>query len=101
MAKSNGFAESAGAFATTSSVQTNLGPDGRLMIPAAIRDAAGIERGDKVRLRVEDGRIVVSSLKQDLQRLNGLFADMKKPGESVVDEFLAERRAESARESED
>ena len=70
-----------------------LGPDGRLLIPAAIRDAAGIKRGEKVTLRVEDGRILVSSIRADWNRLNGMFAHLKKPGESVVDDFLAERRA--------
>ena len=98
MIKSGGFAESSAMFGTTSSVQTSLGPDGRLLIPAAIRDAAGIQRGDKVRLRVEDGRIVVSSVRADWARIQGIAAHLKKPGESVVDEFLAERRAEAAKE---
>ena len=99
MPKSSGFAESPGAFEPTKlAVQTSLGPDGRLLIPAAIRDAAGIQRGDKVRLRVEDGRIVVSSVRADWKRIQGIAAHLKKPGESVVDQFLAERRAEAERE---
>lgn len=101
MAKSTGFAEGALPFGQTSSVQAVLGADGRLLIPAAVRDAAGIKRGDKVTLRVEDGRIVVSSARADWMRIVGLFADMKKPGESVVDEFLAEKYAEAARDSKD
>lgn len=98
MAKSAGFAETAGGFAATGTVVTTLGSDGRLLIPAVIRDAAGIQRGDKVRMRVEDGRIVLSGLKADWARIQGIAAHLKKPGESVVDEFLAERRAEADRE---
>ena len=93
MTKAKGFSEGAAPFASPASVQTVLGADGRLLIPAAVRDAAGIKRGDKVVLRVEDGGIVVTSLRADLKKLNGLFAHLKKPGESIVDEFLAERRA--------
>lgn len=101
MAKSSGFAESAGAFEATNQVVTTLASDGRLLIPAALRDAAGILRGDKVRLRVEDGHIVVSGVKADWRRIQGIAAHLKRPGESVVDEFLAEKYAEAARESED
>ncbi|MBC7478600.1 MAG: AbrB/MazE/SpoVT family DNA-binding domain-containing protein, partial [Pseudorhodobacter sp.] len=68
MAKSGGFAETGGAFAVasaTNQVVTSLGTDGRLLIPAAIRDAASTQRGEKVRMRVEDGRIVISGIKAD------------------------------------
>ncbi len=98
MAKSGGFSEAAGGFAATGQIVATLGPDGRLLIPAAIREAAGIQRGDKVRIRVEDGRILVSGVKADWARIQGIAAHLKKPGESVVDEFLAERRAEADRE---
>jgi AbrB family looped-hinge helix DNA binding protein len=96
------FFESPSGFAQVRrSVQTTLGPDGRLLIPAAVREAAGIQRGEKVVLRVEDGRIVVTSLMADLKKMNGNAGHLKRPGESVVDEFIADRRAESARESEE
>lgn len=104
MAKSGSFAETGGAFAVAAAsnqVVTSLGTDGRLLIPAAIRDAAGIQRGEKVRMRVENGRIVISGIKADWARIQGIAAHLKKPGESVVDEFLAEKYAEAARESED
>ena len=100
MPKSTGFSETSPAFAPPKlSVQTNLGPDGRLLIPKAVRDAAGIRRGDKVTLRVEDGQIVVESFRATIKRVQDMLAHLKVPGESVVDEFLAERRAESLRES--
>lgn len=99
MSKSRGMAETPRAFAPVAvSAQARLGPDGRLLIPAAIRDAAGIQRGEKVILRVEDGKIVVQSRAASLRAIVGMFAHLKKPGESIVDEFIAERRAEAKRE---
>ena len=64
-----------------------------MMIPAALRDAAGIERGQKVFMRVEDGRIVVESWQSTIKRIQEMLAPLKVPGESVVDDFLAERLA--------
>ena len=93
MTDGKGFAENATAFDAPLSVQGVLQPDGRLLIPAAVRDAAGIARGDKVMLRVREGRIEVTSIRSEWKKLNGMFAHLKKPGESVVEEFLAERRA--------
>ena len=94
MPKSSGFAESFTNFDVTNlSVQATLGADGRLLIPAALRDAVGIKRGERVTLRVEDGRIVVESWQAAIKRIQDMLAYLKVPGQSVVDEFLAERRA--------
>ncbi len=71
-------------------VRATLGADGRLLIPAALRDAAGLVRGEPVHMSLKDGRLVVSSAKAYWKKLNGIAAHLKKPGESVVDEFLAE-----------
>ena len=88
-----GFAESQTPFA-----EATLGPDGRVLIPAALRDAAGIQRGDDVTIRVEDGRIILTSFKAEIRRIQGMLAHLKRPGESIVDEFIAEKRAEAERE---
>ena len=94
MPRSSGFAESSTNFDVTNlSVQATLGADGRLLIPAALRDAVGIKRGERLTLRVEDGRIVVESWKSTIKRIQDMLAHLKVPGQSVVDEFLAERRA--------
>ena len=53
MTTTSGLAEARAPFASSVvSTHGNPGADGRLMIPAALRDAAGIKRGDKVNLRV-------------------------------------------------
>jgi bifunctional DNA-binding transcriptional regulator/antitoxin component of YhaV-PrlF toxin-antitoxin module len=102
MTKPRGFSEAAAPMAAPAvSAQAILGHDGRLLIPAAIRDAAGLERGERVYMQVEDGRLVVESFRATIKRIQDMLAYRKVPGESVVDEFLAERRAESMRESEE
>ena len=102
MPKSGGFAESTAEFEAPSlSVQATLGADGRLLIPAAIRDAVGIKRGDRVTLRVEDGQIVVESFWSQILRVRKMLAHLKVPGQSLSDELIADRRAESLRESEE
>jgi len=94
MSKSSGFSESVAPFSQQPpSAHGVLGTDGRLLIPAALRDAAGIKRGDKVFMRIEDGQIVVESFRATITRIQRIAAKYKKPGESVVDEFLAERLA--------
>ena len=38
-----------------------VGPQGRIVIPAAVRQSLGIEPGDTLVARVEDGRLVLET----------------------------------------
>jgi len=76
-----------------------VGPQGRIVIPATIRKAMGIEVGAKLVARVEDGRLVLETQDQLLNQFYSRFAQARlQPGESIVDELIAEHRGESARE---
>ena len=102
MPKPSGFSENAMPFAQPlPSAHGVLAADGRLLIPAALRDAAGIKRGDKVFMRIENGQIVVESFRATITRIQDMLAYLKVPGQSIVDELIADRRAESLRESEE
>lgn len=80
--------------------KVKLGDAGRLVIPAAIREAMGVKPGDNLLLRVEDdGELRIIGQSQSIRRIQRYAQKFKKPGESVVDELIAERRAEAARES--
>ena len=46
----------------------------------------------------EDGELHVIGRQQAIRRIQREAARLKKPGESIVDEFIAEKRAEAARE---
>ena len=68
--------------------------NGRIVIPAVFRQALGIKVGDEVLLRIEDDEL--RSLKHRLARAQRLVRGHVKPGVSLVDELIAERR-EAAR----
>jgi AbrB family looped-hinge helix DNA binding protein len=71
---------------------------GRLVIPAAIRKAMQIEDGEVVVLEMSGQKLEVVALRERLKEVQEACAGVLAGG-GVVDEFLAERRREAARES--
>ena len=78
-------------------VRTRLNEQGRVVIPAAIRCAAGIEPGDPILVTFRDGRIEISSIGAALERIWALTEHLPHDG-SVSESLIAERRAEAARD---
>jgi len=72
--------------------------NGRVVIPAAFRRALGINAGDEVVLRMEDDELRITTLKRRLERAQRLVRKHVKPGASLVDELIAERREEAKNE---
>ncbi|MGA7908689.1 MAG: AbrB/MazE/SpoVT family DNA-binding domain-containing protein [Candidatus Sulfotelmatobacter sp.] len=70
--------------------------NGRVVIPAPFRKALGIKAGDEVVLRVEDDELRITTIKRRIERAQRLIRKHVKPGTSLVDELIAERR-EAAR----
>lgn len=67
------------------------------MIPARLREALSLRTGDTLIVRAEDGCLFVEKREYILARLQARFAQVP-PEISLVDELLAERRAEARRE---
>lgn len=80
--------------------RVKLGDGGRIVIPAAMREEMGVKPGDVLIAYVEDGELRVRSWLKNLRRIQAELSALKKPGESVVDEFLEERREEQRRSDE-
>jgi AbrB family looped-hinge helix DNA binding protein len=79
--------------------RVNVGPQGRVVIPARLRRVLAIDQGDTLVARVEDGRIVLEKREQVLARLRRRFE--KVPSEvSLADELISERREEARLEQE-
>lgn len=79
-------------------IRLRLNENGRVVIPAAFRKALGIKPGDEVILRVDDGELRITTMKQRIERAQRRARQYVKPGVSLVDELIAERREQAKRE---
>lgn len=70
--------------------------NGRVVIPASFRKQLGIRAGDEVVLQIQDDELRITTLKRNLERAQQIVRKHVKPGTSLVDELIAERR-EAAR----
>lgn len=78
--------------------QITIGARGRLVLPASVRSALGLRPGTRMLLSTEDdGSLRLRPYRAVADQSRGLFADLAE-GSSLVDELLAERRAEAKRE---
>jgi len=72
--------------------------NGRVVIPASFRKALGINAGDEVVLRIEDDELRIMTIKSRVERAQRRVRSYVKPGRSLADELIAERREASKRE---
>jgi AbrB family looped-hinge helix DNA binding protein len=81
------------------SESTKIAEGGRVVIPAAFRKELGLRPGDELIMRIEEGGIRLETYAQGLRRVQAMVAKyIPRDGRSLVDELIAERRAEAARE---
>jgi AbrB family looped-hinge helix DNA binding protein len=79
-------------------IHTRLGEDRRVVIPAKVCERLGIAAGDPLVLEEEDDSLRLIPCSHLLREVQAAFAPFRSPGESLVDELIAERRAEAARD---
>jgi AbrB family looped-hinge helix DNA binding protein len=79
--------------------QIVVGDRGRVVLPADVRAALGLETGSRLLLSTEsDGSLWLRPYRSVADQGRGMLAGLAPEGESMVDELLAERRGEAARE---
>lgn len=75
-----------------------LGPDGRVVIPAAFREALGLADGDTLIASIENGELHLLTVQAAVRRAQAIVRRFVPEGVSLVDELIADRRREVERE---
>ena len=84
-------AGASGAFPQVGPRQLGVTADGRILLPHDVRRAMRLDGAGTVIARVEAGELRLLSPAVALARMQARFRKYAKPGESVVDRFLADR----------
>jgi len=79
---------------------TKLSANDRIVIPAGIRDALGIQQGESLDMDVEDGVLPIEPYRARMRCIQKEFAYLVPPGRGISDEPIAERRQEALLEQE-
>lgn len=83
------------------SVSSKINQNGRIVIPAAIRQEMGFKTGESLLMEVEDGVLHIESYPARIRRIQQEFAQYNRPGVLASDELIAERREDARREDEE
>jgi len=82
---------------TARQARVSVGRQGRIVIPARIREELGIGPGDEFVARVEEGRLVLEKRENVLKRVQARFARVP-AGTDLAEELVRDRREEARRE---
>ncbi len=86
--------------ALPSEVRLKVNENGRIVIPLEFRRALGIHAGDEVILSWKDDEVRITTMQRRIERAQRRARQYIKPGVSLVDELIAERREAAKRELE-
>ena len=75
--------------------RVRVGPDGRIVIPAPMREALGVKEGDVLFASKEGEEIRLATLDTVMERTKAILRDFVPEGVSLADELIAERRREA------
>ncbi|MDR2857361.1 MAG: AbrB/MazE/SpoVT family DNA-binding domain-containing protein [Novosphingobium sp.] len=71
--------------------------NGRLVLPKMVREALGMPEGGTVVFAIEGNEVRLTSIRQSIRHAQALYR-RHVTADAPVDDFLAGRRAEAARE---
>ncbi|MCV0396266.1 MAG: AbrB/MazE/SpoVT family DNA-binding domain-containing protein [Rhizobiaceae bacterium] len=110
MARASGFAEEPQPFEDAADglrsvpyARLKIDSAGRVVIPAEMRAAMMVKPGDTVTAEVKDGEFRITSPAVALKRFQAVGREWRKknPGVDLVEDLIADRRAEARRELEE
>jgi len=73
--------------------EVEVGPKGRVVIPAPVRSRLGIDVGTRLAVLVDEGAVVLVPRDALRSRIRAMFGSLEV---SMSEELLADRRAEAA-----
>jgi AbrB family looped-hinge helix DNA binding protein len=79
-------------------ISLNVAPNGRVVIPASMREELGCEKGGKLIARMENGVLILEPFQVTLRRLQAFVRTYIPDPTGIIDAFIAERHAEAERE---
>ena len=79
-------------------LQTRMSKEGRVLIPVEFRRSLGLKPDEALHVYEVDGELRIVSRLQGIRRAQAIAAKYQPPGASVVDAFIADKRAEAAAE---
>ena len=79
-------------------INTKMSDGGRVVIPAEIRNSMGLKEGDTVLWELRGGEAVLTTRLMQMREAQTMVRQHLPAGVSLVDELIAERRAENARD---
>jgi AbrB family looped-hinge helix DNA binding protein len=86
-------------FGVANRLRLTLGPGGRVVIPAALREAMEVNEGDTILAWVENGELHLLSPRVGARQAQTMLKSLLPEGSSLADELIADRRREAEAES--
>ncbi len=86
-------------FGVANRLQLTLGPGGRVVIPAALREAMEVNEGDAILAWVEDGELHLLSPRVGARHAQAMLRGLLPEGVKLADELIADRRREAEAEN--
>lgn len=81
--------------------RVKLGPDGRVVIPAAFREALQVKEGDVLVASLEAGELHLLTIPAAIRRAREIVRKYVPDDVSLADELIADRRREAEEEARD
>ena len=78
-------------------INVRIAPNGRMVLPKAVRAALGVEGAGVIALTVDGDEVKLSSMASRIRYVQALYREHVKDGTSS-DDFLEERRQEAERD---
>ena len=79
-------------------VNVTVAENGRLVVPAQLRQQLGLPKGGKLVASIVNGALVLEPFSTAIRRARDLVKSYADARDGAVEELLAERRSDAARE---